>query len=232
MPSKLHLIPAGRKYYVVDESGEAIRMVPNVDIGMDVIREENEGMYLRKSVQCIETGEIFASAGIAAKAIGQPAKRGTNIRSCCNGRIESAYGYHWKFVQEDEDMNYTEYLNLMSDLDQKEIAALSEQNEEVLKEVAEKKLQAAKELEKDEPVLERQAAIVDEWKESRKAVQAEETFSAVAEETHGPAMSEDDFERLYTAIEAISHHMHSGNNSSIAVAKLAKAGLKAQLCSK
>lgn len=231
MPDKLRLIPAGRKFYVVNENGDAIRMVPNVDIGMDVIREENEGMFLRKSVQCIETGEIFASAGIAAKAIGQPAKRGTNIRSCCNGRIESAYGYHWKFVQEDEDMNYTEYLNLMNDLDQKEIAALSEQNETVIKQVAEEKLQAAKDLEKDEPVLERQAAIVDEWKESRKAA-TEESVTVPDKPEKAPAMSEDDFERLYTAIEAISHHMHSGNNSSIAVAKLAKAGLKAQLCSK
>lgn len=48
-----------------------------------------------KRVRCIETGEIFPSIKIAAKATDA---LGANIKKCIRGERHTAGGYHWEFA--------------------------------------------------------------------------------------------------------------------------------------
>lgn len=50
-----------------------------------------------KSVMCLETGIIYKTINDAGIAIG--VKNPTHIGSCCKGKLKSAYGYTWKFVE-------------------------------------------------------------------------------------------------------------------------------------
>lgn len=51
--------------------------------------------FNKKRVRCVETGEVFASVGSAAKAVGV---RRETLRDACNGRkyTHTAGGYHWE----------------------------------------------------------------------------------------------------------------------------------------
>ncbi len=51
----------------------------------------------KKKVVCIETGTIFDSIRLAAKWCGA---NGSNIGSCCHGRLGSTSGYHWAFAED------------------------------------------------------------------------------------------------------------------------------------
>lgn len=48
-----------------------------------------------KKVLCIETGECFESASIAAKTYGMTTG---NITSVCRGKSHTAGGYHWQYI--------------------------------------------------------------------------------------------------------------------------------------
>ena len=48
-----------------------------------------------REVVCIETGEVFANATQAGKAIGTARQ---NITACCNGKRKKAGGYQWKYL--------------------------------------------------------------------------------------------------------------------------------------
>lgn len=61
----------------------------------------------RKKVKCIETGIIYNSMMEAQKAMGKP--NGTCISNCAIGKQNTAYGYHWCYL-EDLD-NYTIPIN-------------------------------------------------------------------------------------------------------------------------
>lgn len=50
----------------------------------------------KKSVECIETGEIYSSAAEAARS--KMIDR-SNISACCAGKIKTAGGYHWRFAK-------------------------------------------------------------------------------------------------------------------------------------
>jgi len=69
----------------------------------DIVSKENI-KRLRKPVRCVETGEIFNSimaAGKAKKISYQV------IASCLHGRGKTAAGFHWKFIENrDEVYNY------------------------------------------------------------------------------------------------------------------------------
>ena len=54
---------------------------------------------LGKAVRNIETGHVYYSTGDAGRKTG--ISQG-NIYSCANGKRETAGGYHWEFVKEDE----------------------------------------------------------------------------------------------------------------------------------
>ena len=59
---------------------------------MRQIRIKTQG----KQIQCIETGQIFASQTLAAEWCGL--KTSTSISRCCNGERKTAGGYHWRFI--------------------------------------------------------------------------------------------------------------------------------------
>lgn len=51
-------------------------------------------------IDCL-TGKIileFSSAAEAERYLNLPKRAGTNIRNCANGKIKTAYGYIWKFI--------------------------------------------------------------------------------------------------------------------------------------
>lgn len=49
----------------------------------------------RKRVLCVETGKIYCSVSIATKETSI-----NNISACCTGRIKTAGGYRWKYIDE------------------------------------------------------------------------------------------------------------------------------------
>lgn len=54
-------------------------------------------------IQCLETGELFndsykAMRWLIRNKIANNYSACIEIRNACNGKIESAYGYHWKYV--------------------------------------------------------------------------------------------------------------------------------------
>ena len=58
-----------------------------------------------KKVKCIETGEIFNSAKQANEMLVQKGLASSytaynRIKEVCRNKTETAYGFHWEFVQE------------------------------------------------------------------------------------------------------------------------------------
>ena len=53
---------------------------------------------LSKKVLCVETGAIYGSMREAAREAGQ--KSPTGIIDCCNGKRQTAGGYHWKVLED------------------------------------------------------------------------------------------------------------------------------------
>lgn len=50
-----------------------------------------------KRVLCIETGVIYESTREAARQTGIAQ---SSISQCCNGKLKTAGGYHWKYIDE------------------------------------------------------------------------------------------------------------------------------------
>ena len=50
---------------------------------------------VNKEVVCIDTGEVFSSIRQASRATGIDF---SNISKCCNGKLKSAGGKHWKYL--------------------------------------------------------------------------------------------------------------------------------------
>ena len=52
----------------------------------------------KKEILCIETGKIYSSAKEIEKLFGYA---NANIIACCRGKLHTAYGYHWKYKEDD-----------------------------------------------------------------------------------------------------------------------------------
>lgn len=52
----------------------------------------------RRKIMCVETGEIFDSVRLACINIRGTNKGEANICACAKGKLKSAYGFHWKFI--------------------------------------------------------------------------------------------------------------------------------------
>ena len=80
-------------------------------------------MGSKRKVKCIETNVIYNSTLEAAKAIGH--KESSSIRACCNGKYDTAGGYHWEYYEEadlpGEVWRYARYFsnNTLYDFDDK-----------------------------------------------------------------------------------------------------------------
>jgi len=51
-----------------------------------------------RAVLCVELDRTFPTMKIATQELGLPIKAGSNISSCCSGKLKTAYGYHWKYA--------------------------------------------------------------------------------------------------------------------------------------
>ena len=56
----------------------------------------------KKKVICVETKQIFSSLSDASKQYGT--NRG-NISNCCRNRNKTAGGYHWKYIEEEKELD-------------------------------------------------------------------------------------------------------------------------------
>lgn len=66
-------------------------------IGKPPVSLKEQGLSKRsRAVLCIETGEEFETIQKAVKAYG------TSIRAVLDGRCRLAYGYHWRYLEEEE----------------------------------------------------------------------------------------------------------------------------------
>ena len=54
----------------------------------------------KKKIICVENNKIFDSIKEAYAWLG--IEYTGNIGDCCNGRQKTAYGYHWRYVEEKE----------------------------------------------------------------------------------------------------------------------------------
>ena len=61
----------------------------------EVTTVNKEVTTVNKEVVCIDTGEVFSSIRQASRATGIDF---SNISKCCNGKLKSAGGCHWKYV--------------------------------------------------------------------------------------------------------------------------------------
>lgn len=59
-----------------------------------------------KMVYCIELDKFFLSTQKCADYLGRKSRKA--ITNCCNGRLETSGGYHWKYV---ENLTEQEYIN-------------------------------------------------------------------------------------------------------------------------
>ena len=59
-------------------------------------RNEKVAKALSKAVVCVETGEVYPSTHEASRKTGVNQR---NICSCCNGKRQSAGGYHWQKLE-------------------------------------------------------------------------------------------------------------------------------------
>ena len=61
------------------------------------INGAKNGKKLSKPVRCIETGIIYISACEVERRMGIP---NNNINYCCNGKRQTAGGFHWEYVDQ------------------------------------------------------------------------------------------------------------------------------------
>jgi len=53
-----------------------------------------------RAVICMDTQTMYVTMKDAVAKLGLPPKAGSNISSCCSGKLWTAYGYHWKYAEE------------------------------------------------------------------------------------------------------------------------------------
>jgi len=53
-----------------------------------------------RAVICMDTQTMYVTMKDAVAKLGLPPKAGSNISSCCSGKLGTAYGYHWKYAEE------------------------------------------------------------------------------------------------------------------------------------
>lgn len=60
-------------------------------------KNERTAVTKGKKILCVETGEIYNSASEARRKFGSPSS--TNIYDCLYHRQNTAYGYHWRYIE-------------------------------------------------------------------------------------------------------------------------------------
>lgn len=75
------------------------------------LRNARVAKALSKPVYCEELNRVFESGKVAAASLGL---HQCNISNCCNGKLKTTGGYHWRFATEEEINTY----NLNKSLDE------------------------------------------------------------------------------------------------------------------
>lgn len=85
-----------------------VNLLPGRKLGSITTRAHKIGIKRRDlSIKCVETGEVFNSIKEATEFAGLSS--GKCIRKCCKGEHKTAGGYHWEYVEEEnEKLNKTE----------------------------------------------------------------------------------------------------------------------------
>ena len=81
--------------YSVDEGRHRGAKNKGVTNGKPIEKYSLDGVYI----------ETFPNANVAAESVGKGRKDSGNIRACAHGRRKSAYGFRWKFVNEEDKYN-------------------------------------------------------------------------------------------------------------------------------
>lgn len=81
--------------------------VPHTEETKSKLSKIMKAKSVGKKVRCVETGRIFNSINDAEAFMhpnepSQKIRLRTNIGMVCNGRGQTAYGYHWEFVDVDK----------------------------------------------------------------------------------------------------------------------------------
>jgi hypothetical protein len=61
----------------------------------------NKGKHPTKRVFCLDTGEVFESLQDASISVVGSFSGKAGISKCCLGRLHTAYGYRWKYVDKE-----------------------------------------------------------------------------------------------------------------------------------
>ena len=82
---------------------ESLRGERNPNFGKSLTSDHQERLLagIRKAVLCVETGIIFQSGKDATdwlRCNGHPTARNSHISSACNGKLNRAYSYAWRFA--------------------------------------------------------------------------------------------------------------------------------------
>lgn len=80
-------------------SVSARRSWSELDLHGKTVEERKLDVSIKNGVEviCIETGITYRSAQFAAESIGKNKSCGANIDACCQGRQNTAYGFHWRY---------------------------------------------------------------------------------------------------------------------------------------
>jgi len=96
-----------KKYYADNGAAYLQTLMPNHDLkeimykakGLKIARKNRI-----KAVKCIETGKIYSPINTVTKDLSISNKgQINNIIQCCKGNRKSAYGYHWEYVEIEEE---------------------------------------------------------------------------------------------------------------------------------
>ena len=88
-----------KKYYAV-EGRKVLKRLPGVtETNLRSWVARNPITFSGRSVMCIETGVVYKSACFAQETLtGKPSKKQSKILKCCEGKLDTAFGYHWKYI--------------------------------------------------------------------------------------------------------------------------------------
>ena len=67
-------------------------------------RKMSEHCHSKRKIICLETAQVYDSAMAIEKQLGYA---NTNIIACCKNKLSTAYGYHWLYLEEYNNGNYS-----------------------------------------------------------------------------------------------------------------------------
>ena len=76
----------------------------NCEYSKESIKKMSDNCLSKRKIICIETKEVYDSAMEIEKTFGYA---NANIIACCKNKLITAYGYHWCYLEEYQNANFT-----------------------------------------------------------------------------------------------------------------------------